>query len=260
MRRFQILTSRWPLWTTIVIAVASLYHPNTNAQSSVEGVKNISVFGARPLSDALVELEDRHHWLVTYEDAYYEYQPDLEDRTAAVSRAAEPSKGARFFFAPIRPFVFDYQTADVPTPQTVLANLVESYYTMHEDYEYRLLRQGLWLHVIPASSRNAKGERVSRRSRLDVRVTIPDVERTVEETLDEVMAAVGAASGIRLGGPSWAMDLLKQTHVRTGAQNEIARDVLMRALEATGRKVRWHLLCNASPAPPSCGFNVRMIE
>jgi hypothetical protein len=53
------------------------------------------VFGPRPLSDALRELEQRHRWLVTYEDAFYEHLPDLEDYTAAVSKAADPTKGPR---------------------------------------------------------------------------------------------------------------------------------------------------------------------
>jgi hypothetical protein len=44
----------------------------------------IEVIDARPLAEAIRVLEERHGWIVTYEDARYEHESDIEDVTLTV--------------------------------------------------------------------------------------------------------------------------------------------------------------------------------
>lgn len=249
---------------SFVVAAAALITAIGVSRSVVDAQsqQRVSVYGTRPLSDALLELEKLHRWVVTYEDPYYEYQGEMVDFRPQIG----PSSGPRarpMLFPPRRAFVFDYPTTDVATPDILVANLVSRYHNQYGDYEYRLVREGMWLHVLPSASNNTKGVWTPRASRLDVRVTLPNAERTVEVAIRSLVDAVNqatAGSNITLGvGGERLFDRVK---VRT-RDNEIARHVLMRVLESTGRRFRWHLLCTFDETPGKrtdfndglCGLN-----
>jgi hypothetical protein len=232
------------------VMIYALDLSNVDAKPPTE---TISTAGSRPLSGLLLQLEKRHGWQVTYEDAYYDQQGDLMDITSAAQNAVDPTVSSE----PGRTLIFNYLPADVARPEAVLANLVGTYNQRSEEHQYQLLRQGSWFHVIPASSKDANGITVLRQSRLDVRVTIADTQRTVEKTIEAILDAVNRSSQTRISANAPRVDVLAQKSVRMGAHNEIARDVLIRALQATGRKVTWHLLCDATA---QCAFNVRVME
>lgn len=246
-----------PDWRPVVLVLmvtvtGSLFGAGADAQAKTE---TVSVFSERPLSDALLELEKRHRWVVTYEDAYYEYQADLVDFSHEVRNANRPTPP--IWFAPHRTLTLDYRFSEIAAPEAVLARLVQTNNLFLLDYEYRLLRQGMWFHVVPAASKNAKGQLTPRGSRLDALVTIPNAERSVEGLIGAVIQAANKVSGTNIVFGMGPKNVFTQTRVRTGAQNESARNVLIRALEATGRRVTWHLLCTFEGL---CGLNFRVIE
>jgi hypothetical protein len=226
--------------TTFVIALPLVYVSRVNGQPVT---LSISASGPRPLYDTLNELRTRHGWLITYEDAYY-------DRSLAelFTGAEVVATRSRLSFRPGRmfafPSVFNYSSDDAAKPEAVLSRLLESYNAV-PNYQFMFVRQGAWFHVIPAD-RNADGT-LTPRSRLDVRVTIPEAERSPSETITAVLNAVDRMSNTQIHGSIYINQMYgapPPKYQRTGAQNEVARDVLRRALDATGRNISWSLLCD----------------
>ena len=164
--------------------------------------------------------------------------------------------------------MFDYSMADMGNPDVLFANLLLNYHASFFEYEYRLVREGRWLHILPKAGKNAKGEPMERGSRFNVRVTFPDAERTVEATINLLVEAINKTSANNIFLGVGGENLFGRTKVRTGAQNEIARHVLMRVLESTGQQVTWRLLCSFDATPGkrtdisdgSCGLNFRVLE
>jgi hypothetical protein len=235
-----------------------------------QAVKRVSVYDTRPLAEAYTELVEETRSLVTFEDAYYEYKGDLVDYRHEVHPSNPARNSPQTWFAPRRTLVFDYSMADAANPDVLFTNLVSNYHLNFFDFEYRLVREGKWLHILPKAGKNARGESVQRVSRLDLRVTFPDAERTADATIallvDTINKTASPTTNILDGGG--ATNLFHRTKVRTGAQNEIARHVLMRVLESTGRRVTWSLLCTFDPTPDrrtdisdgACGLNFRILE
>src|SRR5688572_29181272 len=107
----------------------------------------------------------------------------------------------RWFAPPRRTLVFDYSAADMANPDVLFAKLVSNYHLNFFENEFRLVREGQWLHILPKAGKNARGESVERASRLDVRVTFPEAERTVEATIKLLIEAINktASSNILFG-------------------------------------------------------------
>ena len=259
----------------VALLTAGVAASVTGRSAYAQADKRVSVYDFRPLAEAHAALVMQARSLVTYEDAYHENPGQF-----AFGLQARPSPNRRegrqvwelrpVWSAPPRTLVFDYPAADLANPDVLFANLISQYHKSLSDDEYRLLREAEWLHVLPKASRNAKGELIERASRLDVRVTFPEAERTVESAIqvliDTVNKTPSPATFILFGGG--ADSLLARTKVRAGARNEIARHVLMRVLEATGQKVTWSLLCTFHATPDrrpdisdgACGLNFRALE
>jgi len=241
--------------------------------------KRVSLTDGRPLSEAHLELVQQARSLVTYEDAYYEYKGDLDFSYVAgpvqLKRDGSPTVIDSLFSRPRwsqrpRTLVFDYSTADLANPDLLFANLLSTYHMNFAENEYRLVREGPWLHILPKAGKNAKGQLIERPSRLDVRVTFPDAERTADETISLLIKTINDTTSSNILFGVGAESLLGRTKVRAGAQNEIARHVLMRVLEATGQQVTWRLLCTFDATPDkrtdiyvndgACGLNFRVLE
>ena len=83
--------------------------------------------------------------------------------------------------------------------------------------------------------------------------------KSVEQAITLLVQAVSKASQTKIEVVSGPASLFSRTMVRIGAQNEIARNVLVRALEATDRKLSWQLLCSGG-SDKSCGLNFVVVE
>jgi len=72
-----------------------------------------------------------------------------------------------------------------------------------------------------------------------------------------VLDSITRMTGIRVLSGSGPNNLYAQTVVPSGGRTEAARDILLRAFEATGRKLSWHLLY--SPGQKLFMFNVHIV-
>jgi hypothetical protein len=75
------------------------------------------------------------------------------------------------------------------------------------------------------------GRKVKQVPPFDVRISFPTKDRTLQETLDLIYLSVSTAARVKLGGLS---DVRSPTRVQLGADNEIAREVLAKALRRPG--------------------------
>jgi hypothetical protein len=214
----------------------------------------VSAFSQRPLPDVIRELEERHGWIITYEDPIYESPNDVEEVTVV---RGDGVRGPAIIAPRARFFEFDYRSLDPTRPRELLSSMLSQYHAAN-DHAFRLVQQGDLFHIIPTSSPDAKGIPTERRSRLDVRVSIEPAWRSVHETLVLILDQVSVSTGesVSLGTSGGLFD---RTMVQTGAVNEPARDVLVRTLAATGVKLSWTLLCTAR-TPRACGFNLHRVQ
>jgi hypothetical protein len=197
----------------------------------------------RPLAEAIRALEERYGWVITYEDPPFEHASDTEDVTSLVRRDGDLTK--KVIVPKGFPFTFVYDLSpDRSTPRddpkTLLQNLLADYELSGNPGAFRMIEADNVFHVVPVAVKDPNGSLVKLRSVLDARVSLPDDQRSLYLRIDAVLRAVTAASGTRIiNGASG--NLFLQTHLRDGADNEVARDVLMRSLKATGRKLSWQL-------------------
>ena len=226
-------------------------------QSLVEGgPRSIVAFESRPLAAVILELEMRYGWVVTYEDPPYEAAKDREDVTSMVRRDGKWDK--KVFVPRQKLFAFDYQNRDVTRPGELLAALLTDYNNSGNDDEFKLITSGSTFHVVPASNLNAFNARVARSSRLDTRVTVAHSDRDVFATIEEVLQQVRSPSGGRVVAGMMPTNLVLQSRVSIGAQQERARDVLERTLAATGVNLSWQLFC-APGVDGQCALNLHRV-
>jgi hypothetical protein len=244
------------LWavTCASIAVVTVIPLTAQQGESVE----LSVFDPRPLSAVIAQLETRYGWVITYEDPSYENPADLAEVSVHEVKDPKNLKAGVRIPRP-RKFDFKYPNADRSRAEDVLAAVIRDYNKAGNNDAFRLVRTGKVFHVVPSVSDNKLGLPTNRESRLDVRVTIPDAERSVLQTLELILAHVGELTGVPTLVATVPHNFLAQKKVRTGATNERARDVLVRALASTGRDLSWRLNCGPN-ALKSCYFNLHFVE
>ena len=225
-------------------------------------ILSIEVLDGRPLAKAILILEQRHGWIVTYEDARYEHESDLQDVTAEVRRNYAPDKPK--IIAPRGGLVsFSYDLPGRGTSSDVLA-VLQTMLSVHENSGnggiFRVEQDADVFHIVPVAVKDRTGQIVERRSILEVPITLPEAERTVFETLKAVLEVVKRASGSEVNAVnigSIPLNLFFQTRTREGFIGVPAHDVLLRTFAATGRRLSWRLLYE--PGRREYAFNVREV-
>jgi hypothetical protein len=95
---------------------------------------------------------------------------------------------------------------------------------------FRVTNDATTVHVIPRLG-----------SVLDTPVTIGSATRPLGDVVTKVLADVGQVTGQRIGLATFPINFFKQRRVEIEATQEPARDVLVRALAASGRALSWRL-------------------
>lgn len=228
------------------------------AATSLRGQASaIEVLDGRPLAKVISELESRHGWRITYEDTFYEYQNELEDVTVIARRGNPPPGAPRLLVPRNRLFRFEYNTVS-GRPHDVLGALLKKYNSDSYSDAFRLIQQGTVYHFVPTRSLDGKGVTKDRQSRFDVGVSLDDRERSLYDTLEAILKEVSSAVGVQVWLGNVPVNLLRAQRIRLSAQNEAARDVLVRALAATKTNISWQLFCDPG-ALKMCAFNIHQV-
>jgi hypothetical protein len=217
----------------------------------------ISVNDPRPLARAAQMFEKRHGWVITYEETSFVHEGDIEDVTLATRMSRGDSKSPRTLIPRGGPFVFSYRTpagASVPE-EGVLEMLLEQFHLSGYPGQFRLIKGDNVFHIVPAARKDPSGAMATAVSLLDVRVSVPDEERSAFGMLEAITTALSRAGAARVTVGTVPVNVLMRTRVRGGARNETARGTLLRTLQTTGRQMSWRLLCEPGPAA-LCALNV----
>jgi hypothetical protein len=123
-------------------------------------------------------------------------------------------------------------------PARIIENALYSHSTAKNPGEYRLVRLSESEYSIVADQvEDESGRKVRQLSPLDVRISFPEKDRSPEETLNLIYQSVRAAANINL---AVLTDDRSSTNIRLGANNEVAREVLAKALRRPGsRRLSW---------------------
>jgi hypothetical protein len=182
---------------------------------------------------------------VSYEDAPWTYREDLQPVGSFPHpnsrRVSNPDMLVPAMAAIQLSFLVDDRTR---TPLEPAASIIKSAVEEHERRrnpgEFRAVSLGAeeGFSIVPSRARDRGGQARLVTSPLDVRITFPEKEGNFPEILQTILDAVGAATGAKF----IVFDQLKTDRIRLGANGEVARDVLVRALrESYDWKVYWNL-------------------
>jgi hypothetical protein len=220
--------------TGVVLIVASLLGtvvvPAT-ARVTQGQLESVVIDDPRPLAAAVLELEQRCHCAISYEDSQW-----TESEVEEVRSAPAQSPGT------LRPKVpkgrslsvtLDRQI-DAASPnemQAALNAMFDAFERAGNPGAFRVVSSQMGYHVVPKEQ-----------ALFDVRITVATRSRSVADAIPEILAAVSTASGkqIRLGRVP--VKLLMGTTTDAGANNQRFGDVLARILASTGKPLSWRLL------------------
>jgi hypothetical protein len=236
----------------LVIAVLNC----ADAQMVQDTVK-LSVDDPRPVAAAVQELVSRYGYVITYEDPRHVYQGDLEDVTAKVRKDLDrhpPGKAPKVIVPLDATLTLNIPSSSAITVQdmaSVLEQLVQAQSSSGRGGRFRVERAGEVFHVLPTEVRDGNGNWASQTSILDVPISLPMEDRSADEMINAICNAVSMAARVQVGltfNVGGISDPSRPRPYRLGADNERARDVLIRALNLVGtnQKRTWVLFYDPS--------------
>jgi hypothetical protein len=210
------------MWRAGLITVASFL-----MIAAGQGPETLSVNDPRPLSAAVSLLERRCHCAITYED------PMWKSDDVALSGPHWPAmipKG--------RPFTFDAPDPSVTTPAQMAAAMAEVVRAFEQSGSgrgaFRVTHDATAVHVLPREG-----------SILDTPVTIPSATRPLGGLVTMTLAEVNRVTAQEVLFGTFPINFFNQRWIEIEAQQEPARDVLARALFASGRTLSWRIFFDA---------------
>jgi hypothetical protein len=202
----------------------------------------------RALSQAVLTLIETYGYLITYEDAPLTYSGDLQDvtneRHADLSYLKKP--GA------VREIIPLSETLTVPLlppgamndPKNITAmieQMLKEHAARNQGGRFRLQQTDGYFHIVPSEVRDSRGEWVSQASILEAKISIPKGERSGPVMLDTICKAISDATHTNVGVGHIPMNALEPYRSLLVAQDEPARNVLLRMLSGANRRFTWML-------------------
>jgi hypothetical protein len=252
-QRFRILIAGIICFTFGVLPVLSS-HATSQTQPTL-----ISVDDPRPLAAAVIELEKRLGWLVTYEDPSYRYAGDVQDVTSNVRRY--PGRGVLIPRGGRLEFTFEARTG-VPVQaeqRRVLAELLSQNERHGYPGGFRLEFDGAVAHVVPTRAADEGGRPRAYRSVLDQVISLPEANQSALDALGEIITVLNGSGTPRVQIGTVPTNRLANAKVKSGADRESARVVLLRVLHAASPNLSWQIFCDPGAVYP-CALNVHAVS
>lgn len=190
--------------------------------------ERLSVNDPRPLSAAVDLVERRCHCAITYEDPLW--NSDDVVLSGPHSPAMIPKGGL---------FTFDVPALAATTPAQMAAAMAQVVRAFEQSGSgrgaFRVANDTTAVHVVPRPG-----------SILDTPVTITHATRRLDLVVTAALAEVERATGQKVVVATFPINFFFQHRVQIEAQQEPARDVLVRALAASGRLLSWRLFFSAT--------------
>jgi hypothetical protein len=234
--------------------------------------ESLSVDDPRPVAEAVSQLEKRYGWVITYEDPMYVSGKEITDVTSKVRRDLDkymPNEAPRVLVPRGGSLAINFNvTSDENTflrPESVAQQIIDANTKADNAGRFRLERSGEIVHVIPVAHRDSTEAWVPEQSVLDAIITIPSGDRTGLQALDALCVAVSRVTQTKVALGTVDINLFIRSRQELGADQERARDFLVRLLEntrANGKlgetKLSWQLLFG--PATKDYRLNVHAVR
>jgi hypothetical protein len=237
----------------LFLVIAVILHTDAADAQTVQDAIKLSVDDPRPVAAAVQELVSRYGYVITYEDPRHAYQGDIQDVTTQVRKDLDqysPGKAPKAMVPLGGTLTLTIPSSSSISTQavaSVLEQLMRVQLKRGEGGHFRVVQAGDVFHVLPTEVRDRSGNWAVQPSILDVPISLPMEDRDEDGMLNAICNAVSVAAhvkvflGAQLGGLG--------RHYRLGADNERARDVLMRAvmsISSNNQKLTWQLFYGSS--------------
>ena len=212
----------------------------------------ISVLDPRPVADAILELETRYGWQITYEDPPYVYYGDITDvsdknwpgvqvQSPSQLQAAQQPANPRTLVPKGGSLTFTLPSAD-PDELGAVEALLKSYNESHRGFEFAVVQGAGLLHVVPRKAKGLSGNLEPVKPVLDTVITIEPRERTSEALIEEVLKKVSIATNTNVGMGTIDPNLLHRTTTSVGGSGRTARSILEQWMLERRSRFSWRLL------------------
>jgi hypothetical protein len=218
-----------------------------------QGVREmkLSVEDPRPVRQAILKLEEKYGWVITYEDPRYIHDSEVADITLKVRRDLDmykPGEAPKVFGPRWGTLEFTYDVmsdTNLPAdPAMVVQKLLDAQAARDNGGRFRLETSGRIMHVIPTAIKNSAGNLVHQESVLDTIISLPAGERTVLQKLYSICAAISRGANRSVLPGTIPSGLFQHYQDHQGASRQRARDVLVKTFETMDNdmKLSWRLL------------------
>jgi hypothetical protein len=210
---------------------------------------------------ALNALQQKYGWRVNYEDPQYTSKFDLIEPKSLQDKSSYPTGQHRVPSGGSFTADLDAGPAGQASPDEKkgLQELVDSYNRSSNPgrFELREDRTEQAFDVVGTAAHDTQGRVGQQPILLDSPITIDTQERSFSDTVDLVCQKLNEKGRVTITFGVHPLGL-DRVHVTVGGKNLASRSFLLRAMEATGRKLCWRLLFD----PDSGGYflNVQQVK
>jgi hypothetical protein len=245
-RRIRVLGVCFALTGLFTLVISAVRGRDSQGASQIK----LSVEDPRPVAEAILKLEAKHGWIITYEDPRYVHESEIADVTLKVRRDLDkykPGEAPRVFVprGGVLEFTYDVvPNTNLPTdPARVVQKLLDAQAARGNGGRFRLETVGQIMHVIPTMIKNREGALVPQESVLDTIISLPAEDRTVYRKMESICAAIHRATGIPVVLGTIPDNWFSRERDQQGAKNQKARDVLVSTFESmdSGTNLSWQL-------------------
>jgi hypothetical protein len=209
---------------------------------------SITVDDPRAVATAVLLLIERYGYVITYEDAPLTYSEDLQDvtleRHADLSFLKKPGTVREIIPVGER-LTLNLMPASAMTDSknmaVVIGQMLKDHARSNQGARFRLHQTDGVFQIVPSEVRDSSGQWVAYTPVLDTKITLPGLDRSAAAMLDAICKAVSDAMHIHVVVGHIPVNTLASYHGILTASDEPARNVLMRALNDTGRRLVWGL-------------------
>lgn len=258
-RHFRF-SSWFPVLPVLACAVGS-FGVSTIGQAQTETISK-EVASGRPVAEAIRLLTSQYPVVITYEDPRYTYSADIQDVTEEVRNPRAAPSTKRILVPRGGALYFSYEASVGTNGRPAnMRNALQAILTANINGSFpgrfRIEQAGDVFHVIPTQARSERGDWVPQTSVLDTRITLPRQELNGYQMLEAITSAVTDATGINIGLGLAGLNPFFNYKGYLQADNEVARDVLLRTLHSISDRYTWRLLYG--PDVKSYGLNIRLV-
>jgi hypothetical protein len=222
------------------------------------GSVNLSVNDVRPVAAAIMSLETKFGWVITYEDPPYAFAGDIQDITERVRKDLNrygPGIAPRVVGPRGGALSVSY-TANLNDPLSVIQSVLDAE-AARSGNVFRVERDGDVFHVVPVRTKNKNGNPVERVSVLESNITLAGGQQTGVQMLQTICGALSKTNETPVLVGIFPNNLLYNVRTNHNAASKSARESLLSLFANTNRKLSWQLFYD--PGLQEYALNVHVV-